>query len=187
MPAGRALDAAAHPLQDVDEADVALQAVRRSAPGRVTVAAGDGGGGEEVARGRGVGFDGVSLPSAVAACRPGTRKTLSRPSASTPQAELSHHRTRHVDVGPRHERPVDVERRRRAAANGAAISRPLRNWLLTSPRTANVAAAQAVGLDDHRRTAVARLAVGVGRRAGRRASSRSSIGRSRIRGTPSSR
>ena len=70
---------------------------------------------------------------------------------------------------------------------GAAISRPLRNWLLTSPSMRDAAAAQARSLRSHRRATVVGLADTRARPVAARQSSRSSMGRSRIRGTPSSR
>ena len=85
-------DGAAHVLQDVDERQVALDAVRAQ-PLDGDRPAGDGGGGEEVARGRGVGLDRVvagrgSRPARTSnrrsssRCRPGRRTPPSPPGSS---------------------------------------------------------------------------------------------------------
>ena len=171
---------AAHLLQAIDERDVALQAVgRQSFDG--DFAAGDRRRRPEVARGRSVGLD------RVLACRVWLRRgdlesrRIRRPvSTSTPNARITASviRTYGCDTsGP----SIASSTGERAA--GAAISRPLRNWLEMSPRTVAVPPGKSVGVDDHRRAAVVVFARSVraqlvrARRASRRSAARASARR----------
>ena len=88
---------------------------------------------QEVARGRGVGLDRVvaGRDSAFVAT---ARISRSRSSASTSTPNASITRERHRTYGCETSVPVDCQLDRVTAAYGAAINRPLRNWLEISPR-----------------------------------------------------
>ena len=107
------LQCAAHFVKRLREGDIPLHAPPRQ-PLDGDAPAGDCRGGEEVARGRRIGLDGVGL-SAIPAGR-------DRPPCGACHmaggAEISHHTPGHFQVGERDEAPLEVDRHPRRGAGG---------------------------------------------------------------------
>src|SRR5262249_2496180 len=100
------LYAATHLLKNVDETDVALEAVLGQA-GDGDAAAEDRGGGPEIGGGGGVGFDGIPSWTVVSACRSAALGVSPHlPALVVPQP---HHGDRHLDVGLGHKGTLDPD------------------------------------------------------------------------------
>ena len=90
-------------------------------------------GGEEIRRARGIAFD-VQRPGARVAARRPAPRTSRAPSLATSTPKRRIRLSVIVDVGPRDELALAPSRSPARPRSGSACSRPVRNWLDTSPR-----------------------------------------------------